>query len=400
MTAEEQRTVDHAARSLLMAAAEQKGAQRVLDTAYGLLELPILLNDQVFHPIAWVGPEGFGPERMRRKDSGDSVKMRQWMQKVKASHGEPIIDEDGDPYRVMCCDVHVRGIEVAKLSIYELRPFRPTDPAVLKLLSRALACVLGEDEGRPPEQRMGNLMRNLLQGEMSSAEIERALVLFQIPKERKRQVLVLRDIQGDSIDYPSIETRCFYQLGGTAITLGDRVVCLLEEERDREIIARFAEKNRMRGGLSDLFLPLPGLRDHYAQGLFALSQAEHEKKILLEYRDCLARDVAEHCLRDRGVESFCRPEILRLWEYDRNHGTDYMETLQSYCQNLCSVTETARASFLHYNTVKYRLKVIRDIADMGELRGQDIFEFWLSFRLLGLKEPSIDPLPLDIPEKG
>ena len=59
MTAEEQRTVDHAARSLLMAAAEQKGAQRVLDTAYGLLELPILLNDQVFHPIDRMGPDGF-----------------------------------------------------------------------------------------------------------------------------------------------------------------------------------------------------------------------------------------------------------------------------------------------------------------------------------------------------
>lgn len=392
--------MDHAARALLMAAAEQKGAQRVLDTAYGLLELPILLNDRVFHPIAWAGPEGFGPEKMRRKDGSDSVKMRQWMRKVKASHGEPIIDEDGAPYRVMCCDVHVRGIEVAKLSVYELRPFRPTDPSVLKLLSGALACVLGEDEGRLPEQRMGNLMRNLIQGEMSPAEMERALTLFQIPRERKRQVLVLRDTQGDSIDYPSIETRCFYQLGGTAITLGDRVVCLLEEERDRETIARFAEKNRMRGGLSNPFFPLTGLRDHYAQGLFALGQAERERKILVEYRDRLGRDVAAHCLRDREAESFCRLEVLRLWEYDRTHGTDYMETLRCYCQNLCSVTETARAGFLHYNTVKYRLKAIRDITGMGELRGEDLFEFWLSFLLLeGKGEPEAPP-PLDIPGKG
>lgn len=396
MTLEEQRTVDHAARTLLTAAAEQKGAQRVLEAAYGLLELPILLNDLVFHPIAWVGPEEFGPEKMRRKDGGDSVKMRQWMRKVKASQGEPIIDEDGDPYRVMCCDVHVRGIEVAKLSMYELHPFRPTDPAVLKLLSGAVACVLGEDEGRLPEQRRGNLIRNLIQGEMTQAEMERALSLFQIPRERKRQILVLRDTQGDGIDYPGIETRCFYQLGGTPITLGDRVVCLLEEERDREDIARFAEKNRLRGGLSDPFLSLAGLRDYYAQGLFALGQAEREGKALVEYRDCLGLDVAWQCLRDRGAESFCRPEVLRLWEYDKSHGTDYTETLQCYCQNLCSVTETARASFLHYNTVKYRLKAIRDLTGMGELGGRDLFELWLSFRILGLKEPP----PLDIPGKG
>lgn len=388
MTSEEQRTVDHAARALLMAAAEQRGAQRVLDTAYGLLGLPILLNDRVFHPIAWAGPEGFGPEKMRRKDSG----MRQWMRKVKASQGEPIIDEDGDPYRVMCCDVHVQGIEVAKLSLYELRPFRPTDPAVLKLLSGAVACVLGEDEGRLPEQRMGNLMRNLIQGEMPPAEMEQAMLLFQIPREKKRQVLVLRDIQGDSIDYPSLETRCFYQLGGTAITLGDRVVCLLEEEGDREAIARFAEKNRLRGGLSDPFSSLARLRDHYTQGLFALSQAEREGKVLAAYRDCLGLDVAGQCGRDRDPITFCRPEVLRLWEYDRAHGTDYMETLRCYCQNLCGVTETARASFLHYNTIKYRLKAIRDLTGMGELRGEDIFEFWLSFLLLERKEQREPPL--------
>lgn len=397
MTDEEKREVGRAAQALLEAAAEQRGVQRVLDAAYELLELPILLNDLVFHPIAWIGPERFGPEKMRRKDGDDSVKMRQWMRKVKASHGEPIIDEEGNPYRVMCCDVHVRGIEVAKLSMYELRPFHPTDPAVLKLLSGAVACVLGEDEGRLPEQRMGNLVRNLILGEMEPAEVERALSLFQIPREKSRRVLVLRDLQGDGIDYPGIETRCFYQLGGTAITLGDRVVCLLEEEIDRETISRFAEKNRLRGGLSNFFSSIVSLRDYYAQGQFALGRAEREEKALVEYRDCLVQDAAEHCLRDRTAASFCRPEVLRLWEYDRLHGTDYMETLQCYCQNLCSVTETARAGFLHYNTVKYRLKAIRDLTGMGELRGRDIFEFWLSFRLLGLKEPDAGTLPLDIP---
>lgn len=50
MTSEEQRTVDHAARALLMAAAEQKGAQRVLDTAYELLGLPSCSTTGSFIP--------------------------------------------------------------------------------------------------------------------------------------------------------------------------------------------------------------------------------------------------------------------------------------------------------------------------------------------------------------
>lgn len=397
MTAEEQRTVDHAARVLLAAASEQKGPQPVLSAAYGLLGMPILLNDLVFQPIAWAGPEEFGPEQMRHIAHDDPIKMRRWMRKVKESRGRPIIDEDGEPYRVMCCDVYVQGIEAAKLSIYETRPFLPTDPELLKLVAGAAACVLGTEGGRLPERRMSDLMRDLIGGEMDPGEVDRTLDLLEIPRDARRQALVLRDIQGDSVDHPRIETRCFYQLGGAAITLGDRVVCLLEGEREPQSLRDFAKANRLRCGLSRPFSSLAGLRDYYAQGLFALGQAEREGALLVEYRDCLGLDVAEQCGRDRDPLTFCRPEALKLWEYDKEHGTDYMQTLVCYCQNLCGVTETARASFLHYNTIKYRLKAIRELTGMGELRGQDLFEFWLSFQILGVGAST--PSPLDIPRK-
>lgn len=393
MTAEEQKTVDRAARVLLAAAAEQKGPQQVLSAAYELLGLPINLTDLVFHNIAWAGPKGFGPDSIHHEHHGDLQEMRRWMRKVKASKGEPIIDEDGDPYRVMCCDVCVQGLEIAKLSMYELRPFLPSDREILKLISGAVACVLGTGAGRTLDQRMGNLMRNLIAGEMDPAGADRTLELLELPRQGDKRVLVLRDLQGDSVDYPRLEAQCFYQLGGPAITLGDKVVCLLEGERDRSELTRFARKNRLCCGLSNSFLSFAQLRDYYVQGLFALGRAEREGKPLAEYRDCRGLDVASQCGRDRTPETFCRPEVLRLWEYDKTHGTDYMETLVCYCQNLCGVTETARASFLHYNTIKYRLKAIREITGMGELQGQDLFEFWLSFQILQLKEETAQSGP-------
>ena len=54
------------------------------------------------------------------------------------------------------------------------------------------------------------------------------------------------------------------------------------------------------------------------------------------------------------------------------------------------MANTARASFLHYNTVKYRLKMIREICGVSQIGARDLFEFLLTFSLLGL--PSDAPL--------
>lgn len=400
MTAEEQKTLERASLVLLRAAAEQKGPQKVLDAAYELLGLPIELNDMAFQLIASAGAPEELRERLHQEEDKDLSDMRGWMQRVNDSR-EPVIDETGVPYRVMGLDVHIRGAAVAKLAVFETsRPFRETDAGIAKLLASALACVLGREEERLPDRSLANLVRDLISGIVPPSEVERLQPLLGIAPEKTRYIMVMEEPEKNTAVYPLLMNRCFHRLSGTAAVLGDTLVCLLEEEQRREELEAFLGENRIRGGLSRSFLRLSQLRDHYLQAAFALKQARREEKILVEYGDCLARDAAEHCLRDRGPESFCRPEVLRLWEYDRIHGTDYMETLQSYCQSLCSVTETARAGFLHYNTVKYRLKAIRDITGMEELRGQDIFEFWLSFRLIEMKEPAAGPFSLDIPGKG
>lgn len=397
MTAEEQKTLERASLAFLRAAAEQKGPQKVLDAAYELLGLPIELNDMAFQLIASAGTPKELKEQLHQEEDKDLSDMRSWMQRVNDSR-EPVIDEMGVPYRVMGLDVHIRGSAVAKLAIFETsRPFRETDAGIAKLLASALACVLGREEERLPDRSLANLVRDLISDIVSPSEVERLQILLGIAPEKTRYILAMEEPEKNTAAYPLLINRCFHRLSGTAAILGDTLVCLLEEERSREELEAFLRENRLRGGLSGSFLRLSQLRDHYLQASFALEQAGKDGQLLLEYGSCLARDAAKHCLRDRSAESFCRPEVLRLWEYDRAHGTDYMETLQCYCQNLCSVTETARASFLHYNTIKYRLKVIRDLTGMGELRGQDIFEFWLSFRLLGLREPAAGPLPLDIP---
>jgi len=50
-----------------------------------------------------------------------------------------------------------------------------------------------------------------------------------------------------------------------------------------------------------------------------------------------------------------------LEEFDRKNGTDYMTTLRCYLEYNSSVQEVARVTFVHRNTVNYKIKRIREI---------------------------------------
>jgi hypothetical protein len=72
----------------------------------------------------------------------------------------------------------------------------------------------------------------------------------------------------------------------------------------------------------------------------------------------LVNEVARR-LRD---ERMLHPAIERLEEYDRrNGGSDLARTLYEYLRNERSLTRTARALFLHRNSLRYRLLRIGEI---------------------------------------
>ena len=384
----QERLVSQAARRLLEAAAELRGPQHVLDTAFEILGMPIELSDRVFHRIAVCCPEGIGPEELERHDKGDTQSFRRWMQTVEESR-EPVVDEEGGlRFRAMCYDVCRRGELVGRLTIFESKPFEPFHREIIKLMASALACVLdGEDVGRSTlsQQTMDNLVRNLIAGKMSWKELEKTEGIFSLPQKQRRRILVLEDAEGCNAQLPLLQDRCRRELGISAPIWEDCLVCLLEGDRaglpDGELL-RFLEGARLRGGLSRFFLELRQLRDHYLQARFALRCADKRGAPLLSYGACMVEDLVAHCAQDRDPLSFCRPEVLRLREYDEEYGTGYVATLDCYCQNLCSITSTARASFLHYNTIKYRLNKVFEICGVGEIKGRDLFEFWLSLRIL------------------
>ena len=84
-------------------------------------------------------------------------------------------------------------------------------------------------------------------------------------------------------------------------------------------------------------------------------------------------------IKDTSVLHEIYDETLgTLEEFDSANGTDYMETLKRYLENDSSVQEVARITFVHRNTVNYKLRRIKEILGC-ELNYEDKLRLMLSF---------------------
>ncbi|NNG67782.1 PucR family transcriptional regulator [Caldanaerobacter subterraneus] len=74
-------------------------------------------------------------------------------------------------------------------------------------------------------------------------------------------------------------------------------------------------------------------------------------------------------LRFVDREDILKDESIRcIYEYDKKHNTNLLETLEVFMDNNGSIKKTAEKTFMHPNTIKYRLNKIKELA------GEDILK--------------------------
>lgn len=74
--------------------------------------------------------------------------------------------------------------------------------------------------------------------------------------------------------------------------------------------------------------------------------------------------IIQQLLMERPITDLCHDAVLNLCDLDRTRGTDYVETLYQYISNDRNVLKTAKAMYIHRNTLNYRLKHIAEYIDV------------------------------------
>ncbi|MDR1570957.1 MAG: helix-turn-helix domain-containing protein, partial [Clostridiales Family XIII bacterium] len=145
----------------------------------------------------------------------------------------------------------------------------------------------------------------------------------------------------------------------------------LVDEKIQELAGRYSSQVSMGEPFSDLFR----LPEHYKRNLMTLkiSRMLNDRSALLRYESYRFLDMALKsvgCDID-GLDSCASEKILRIREYDRQHGSDYFRTLHAFLMSGRSHSATAAKLFTHRNTVFYRMTKLKErfgicLEDMDE----------------------------------
>lgn len=140
-------------------------------------------------------------------------------------------------------------------------------------------------------------------------------------------------------------------------------------------------------GASFPFQELKAMRTYYCQALLALRNGSQTPGVV---NDCSVHSLLYMCqLLDRYAEiDLCHPSLEILRQYDQNHHTQLLHTLDVWLTNERSNSLTADCLSIHRNSLNYRLQKIRDLLNIDFDQPDLRLTLMISFCLYRQRHPT------------
>ena len=116
----------------------------------------------------------------------------------------------------------------------------------------------------------------------------------------------------------------------------------------------------------------------YRRACDVVRLAESYEKQFLRYADTGMFKLLMMVDDKESIQEYYNDCLGKLIEYDNKNKTDYLDTLRCYLNNDSSIAEVARITFVHRNTVNYKIKKIKEILNC-ELTQKDKLMLTLAF---------------------
>lgn len=156
---------------------------------------------------------------------------------------------------------------------------------------------------------------------------------------------------------------------------------------ETEPVERLSDFAREKGLQIGLSAPLEGfsfLTERLMQAVFSLDEAKARDKTFVAFSAAADAYLAKAATRELPSALVCARPVLEMAAYDREHGTNYIETAERYVKNRYNAVKTASELFIHRSTFLYRLERMK--AQFGlDLDAEQVspLQMTLSFHILG-----------------
>lgn len=157
-----------------------------------------------------------------------------------------------------------------------------------------------------------------------------------------------------------------------------------QDELIRHLLEKFQANftnGRVSVGVSDSCQNLGLLAKCYKQALAALDISEKKHMSIVYYRDMGVYKLLLQVDDKEALHSAYYDILGKLDDYDRLNATDYVKTLRCYLEQSGSVQAVADMTYVHRNTVNYKLRKIKEIIGLELVDTEERMWVWLALKI-------------------
>lgn len=288
------------------------------------------------------------------------------------------------------------------LTVAYNQPFQDGDIEIMNFLCGALSLFLEKENIFPNMTRNENLLQELLHGVTYSDESFKTRAAGFSWNLQDHYFIV---IVSTNDNFTEPRTIMAYK---NHLSLIFPMAIILEEERRLvlffdtkepgpilKILAPVLQKYELTAAHSGLFGKITDFPYLYRQTLSVLSLGRtlHPREQLFAYRDYATYCAIQKISEDGYIKYFCMPELIRVYQYDRNYGTAFSISKRRTME-LSSIRLAARELGVHRNTMEYRLKKFNEISGITTYTAAVTQQLLFSYKILDLFPALIDEVVL------
>lgn len=365
------------------ALASGNSLQEIFDATLPLFDNPIYCTDASYNLLAYSEypgltepPQPYNDPDIRNRMLNELKTEPHYEQSFYTT--EPTLWSDCvTPYDTIYCNIFYEETYYGKVMIDErIRTFQPSDYVLAGELCNIVKMALARSSLFP-----GNEIRvfdKLIIEALNGMSIDHSLLQHEL-KMRGWSAYTCyfcaivymdeRDLVANSVSSccTQIERNLKYCC---AFPYEDKAVIIVPLEAWKNKTDYFASDLSpiLRDGLykaaiSGVFTDFAHIRSYYEQAVMALNMGLKSDSTdwIFYYEQYVLSYMLECCSGTLPPLLLCRPQLLKLMEYDKNNNVPYVKTLKAFIENNCSQAQTCRSLYLHRSTLLQRLTRIRQI---------------------------------------
>ncbi len=257
----------------------------------------------------------------------------------------------------------------------------------------------------------GNFLEGLLAGTLPQQEIQRLAGRLEHNASRWHAILTFA---WDGQNPPSLrrlETPVNWLLSSHRIQAlthiyGDEHLCVFQAlnvedeemssaiELANHILEHFKAEfpnTRLLSGLSGPAETLADWPDVHSQAVQAMKLGKRlNKETLIKYNSVGIYQLLAQLEDQPALRKFCDQVVGPLVNYDNQHRSSLVETLNAFFRHHANVSQTADALYIHRNTLLYRLERIQDLTGQDLDQADNRLALHLALRLWQLRPSEKD----------